>query len=173
MMASPEVLRLIGAVKSVVPPAFWDMTVDRIRLADRDRLAHWGMVRIFGNDRAGREALRLSNGCFNLANTWVSLDDATRCFSMNDGAPLFIDAGNAVYKQFLTKMFPGAAFHRYITNEENAGDILESALGIVVMTWSLKGRERVNRTAYHIYNMMCKILIAAFVDFQLLGRCDF
>ena len=106
--------------------------------------------------------MRLSNGCFNLANTWVSLDDATRCFSMDDGAPLFIDAGNAVYKQFLTKMFPGAAFHRYITNEENAGDILESALGIVVMTWSLKGRERVNRTAYHIYNMMCIILIAAF-----------
>ena len=68
---------------------------------------------------------------------------------------------------------PGAAFHRYMTDEEKAGDILESALGIVVMTWSLKGRERVNRTACHIYNMICKILIAAFVDFQLLGRCDF
>ncbi len=104
--------------------------------------------------------MRLSNGCFNLANTWVSLDDATRCFSMDDGAPLFIDAGNAVYKQFQTKTSPGAAFHRCITNEEKVGDILESALGIVVMTWSLKGRES-------------KILIAAFVDFQFLGRCDF
>ncbi len=117
--------------------------------------------------------MRLSNGCFNLANTRVSLDDAKRCFSMGDGAPLFIDAGNAVYKQFLTKMFPGAAFHRYMAHEEKVGDFLESALGIVVVTWSLKGRERTHRMAYHICNMMCKILIAAFVDFQLLVRCDF
>ncbi len=117
--------------------------------------------------------MRLSNGCFNLANAWVRLDDAKRCFSMGDGAPLFIDAGNAVHKQFLTKMFPGAAFHRYITHEEKVGNVHESALGIVVMTWSLKGRESINMIACRIYNMMCKILIAAFVDFQLLGRCDF
>ena len=117
--------------------------------------------------------MRLSNGCFNLANAWVSLDDAKRCFSMDDGAPLFIDAGNAVDKQCLTKMPPGAASHRYITHEEKVGDILESALGIVVMTWSLKGRESINMMAYRIYNMMCKILIAAFVHFQLLGRRDF
>ena len=126
----------------------------------------------------GLEALRLSLGGCDLRGDWVDYHTAVDCVQRFD-IPIFVDPGNAVYKEFLQQVWPQASIWNKYSNKEKIGDIIEALFGIVILSWAnawVVGNHNqrvVDHCAVSIFKVMSRIILAGFCDFRIFGNCRF
>ena len=84
----------IGDSQELVPAAFLEIMVTRVKLPLRDKLCALGAC-LVPHTTEGLEALRLSMGGINLRGEWVDYSTAVDCVQRYD-IPIFLDPGNAV-----------------------------------------------------------------------------
>ena len=126
----------------------------------------------------GLEALRLSLGGCDLRGDWVDYHTAVDCVQRFD-IPIFVDPGNAVYKEFLQQVWPQASIWNKYSNKEKIGDIIEALFGIVILRWAKAwavgnhNQRVVDHRAVSIFKVMSRIILAGFCDFRIFGNCHF
>ena len=161
----------------MVPAAFWQLIVTRVKLPLRDKLCSWGAC-LVPHFTEGLEALILYMGGCNLRGDWVDYHTAVDCVQRYD-IPIFLDPGNAVYTEFLQQIWPQSTSWNRFTNQEKIGDIIEALFGIVTLRWTnawaagTHNQRVVDHRAVFIFNVMSRIILAGFCDFRSFGNCRF